>query len=149
MNVNVTRVFPFKNAFETADKNWKKTIQRIGLTYNFEGQNRAQFQDSLLANSDFAGIGQRFMNGFSQGLTIQTNSGLFKNAVKINPNLSYGNKINFQQIQKSYNPLTNKTQVDTLEQLAIAHELNLNISATTVLYAYYKFLGKKQPRNWF
>jgi hypothetical protein len=146
MNVNVTRVFPFKNAFETADKNWKKTIQRIGLTYNFEGQNRAQFQDSLLANSDFAGIGQRFMNGFSQGLTIQTNSGLFKNAVKINPNLSYGNKINFQQIQKSYNPLTNKTQVDTLEQLAISHELNLNISATTVLYAYYKFLGKKQPR---
>ena len=146
LNVNVTRVFPFKDVFETADKNWKKTIQRIGLTYNLEGQNRSQFQDNLLNNNDFAAIGQQFMNGISQGISIQTNSGLFKNAVKINPSLNYGNKINFQQVVKSYDPILNKTQTDTLRQMAMRHELNFSLTATTVLYGYYRFVGPKQAR---
>ena len=146
LNVNVTRVFPFKDVFETADKNWKKTIQRIGLTYNLEGQNRSQFQDNLLNNNDFAAIGQQFMNGISQGISIQTNSGLFKNAVKINPSLNYGNKINFQQVVKSYDPILNKTQIDTLRQMAMRHELNFSLTATTVLYGYYRFVGPKQAR---
>lgn len=146
MNVNVTRVFPFKNVFETADKNWKKTIQQIGLTYNFEAQNRSQFQDELLNNGDFAAIRQQFMNGVSQGLSIQTNAGLFKNAVKINPSLNYGNKINFQQIAKTYDPLANQTQIDTLRQMSMRHELNFSLTATTVLYGYYRFVGKRQAR---
>lgn len=146
LNVNVTRVFPFKDVFETADKNWKKTIQRIGLTYNLEGQNRSQFQDNLLNNNDFAAIGQQFMNGISQGISIQTNTGLFKNAVKINPSLNYGNKINFQQVVKSYDPILNKTQTDTLRQMAMRHELNFSLTATTVLYGYYRFVGPKQAR---
>ena len=144
--VNVTRVFPFKDVFETADKNWKKTIQRIGFTYNLEGQNRSQFQDNLLSNGDFAAISQQFMNGISQGLSIQTNTGLFKNAVKINPSLNYGNKINFQQIIKSYDPILNQTQIDTLRQMAMRHELNFSLTATTVLYGYYRFVGPKQAR---
>jgi hypothetical protein len=146
LNVNVTRVFPFKDVFETADKNWKKTIQRIGFTYNLEGQNRSQFQDNLLSNGDFAAISQQFMNGISQGLSIQTNTGLFKNAVKINPSLNYGNKINFQQIIKSYDPISNQTQIDTLRQMAMRHELNFSLTATTVLYGYYRFVGPKQAR---
>jgi hypothetical protein len=146
LNVNVTRVFPFKDLFETADKNWKKTIQRIGITYNLEAQNRSQFADSLLTNGDFNAIGQRLMNGVSQGISIQTNTGLFKNAVKINPSLNYGNKINFQQIVKTYDPLANQTQIDTLRQMAMRHELNFNLTATTVLYAYYRFVGPKQAR---
>lgn len=146
LNVNVTRVFPFKNTFETADKNWKKTIQRIGITYNFEGQNRAQFKDTLLATADFLGISQQMIQGFNQGVSIQTSTGLFKNAVKINPNLSYGNKINFSQIQKSYDPTINGPKIDTLQQLSVSHELNFNLNATTVLYAYYKFAGKKQTK---
>jgi lipopolysaccharide export system protein LptA len=145
-NVNVTRVFPFKDVFETADKNWKKTIQRIGVTYNLEGQNRSQFADSLLTNGDFNAISQRLMNGVSQGISIQTNTGLFKNAVKINPSLNYGNKINFQQIVKSYDPVENKTQIDTLRQMAMRHELNFSLTATTVLYGYYRFVGPKQAR---
>ena len=146
LNVNITRVFPFKDVFETADKNWKKTIQRIGVTYNLEGQNRSQFQDNLLSNGDFAAISQQFMNGISQGLSIQTNTGLFKNAVKINPSLNYGNKINFQQIVKSYDPISNQTQIDTLRQMAMRHELNFSFTATTVLYGYYRFVGPKKAR---
>ncbi len=145
-NFNVTRVFPFKDLFEVADKNWKKTIQRIGVAYNLEAQNRSQFKDNLLSNGDFNAIGQQFMNGISQSMSIQTNTGFFKNALKINPSLNYGNKLNFQQVVKTYNPIENNTQTDTIGQLAMRHELNFNLTATTVIYSYYRFVGKRQAR---
>ena len=146
MTANLTRIFPFKNTFKTSDKNWKKTIERIGLTYNFEGQNRSNFADSLLAKGDMYGISQQFMNGISQSMTIQTTTGLFGNAIKINPTINYGNKINFQQIEKSYNAATNGTKVDTLQQAGMSHELNVNVNLTTVVYSYYQFVGKNKPK---
>jgi len=146
MTANLTRIFPFKNTFKTSDKNWKKTIERIGLTYNFEGQNRSNFSDALLAKGDMYGISQQFMNGISQSMTIQTTTGLFGNAIKINPTINYGNKINFQQIEKSYNSATNSTKVDTLQQVGMSHEMNVNVNLTTVVYSYYQFVGKNKPK---
>ena len=146
LNANLTRVFPFKNAFKTSDKNWKKTIERIGITYNFEGQNRSNFSDQLLSVGDFSGISQQFMNGVSQSMALQTTGGLFGNAIKINPSINYGNKINFQQIQKFYDPLANKAQNDTLQQFGMAHEVNLSVNMTSVIYSYYQFIGKNKPK---
>ena len=146
LNANLTRIFPFKNTFKTSDKNWKKTIERIGLTYNFEGQNRSNFSDQLLSNGDLYGISQQFMNGISQSMTIQTTTGLFGNAIKINPTLNYGNKINFQQIQKFYDPIANKSQNDTLQQFGMAHEMNMSVNLTSVIYSYYQFVGKNKPK---
>jgi hypothetical protein len=146
LNANLTRVFPFKNAFKTSDKNWKKTVERIGVTYNLEGQNRSNFSDQLLSKGDFSGISQQFMNGLSQSMTIQTTSGLFGNAIKINPTINYGNKINFQQIQKIYDPFANKAQNDTLQQFGMAHEMNISVNMTSVIYSYYQFIGKNKPK---
>jgi len=146
LTANVTRIFPFKNTFMSSDKNWKKTIERIGVTYNFEGQNRSNFVDSLLAKGDVFGISQQFMNGLSQSMTIQTTTGLFGNAIKINPTINYGNKINFQQVQKFYDPISNKAMNDTLQKFGMAHELNVNVNVTTVVYSYYQFVGKNKPK---
>ncbi len=146
LNANLTRVFPFKNTFKTSNKNWKKTVERIGFTYNLEGQNRSNFSDQLLSTGDFSAISQQFMNGFSQSMTIQTTSGLFGNAIKINPTINYGNKINFQQIQKFYDPVANKAQNDTLQQFGMAHEMNLSLNLTSVIYSYYQFIGKNKPK---
>ncbi|MFM6935581.1 MAG: putative LPS assembly protein LptD [Flavobacteriales bacterium] len=146
LTANVTRIFPFKNTFKSSDKNWKKTIERIGVTYNFEGQNRSNFADSLLAKGDMFGISQQFMNGLSQSMTIQTTTGLFGNAIKINPTINYGNKINFQQVQKFYDPISNKAMNDTLQKFGMAHELNVNVNVTTVVYSYYQFVGKNKPK---
>ncbi len=146
LTANVTRVFPFKNAFKSSDKNWKKTIERIGVSYNFEGQNRSNFSDQLLAKGDMFGISQQFMNGLSQSMTIQTTAGLFGNAIKINPTIYYGNKINLQQIQKSYDATLNAAKIDTLQQFGMAHEANVSVNMTTVIYTYYQFVGKNKPK---
>ena len=144
-NANITRVFPFKNIVKNPKKEWQKTLARIGLSYSMESQNKSTFSDSLLTNFDFQGIGNEFMNGVNQSIIMQTTTGFFKNAVKITPSLTYGNKINFQQIEKKYNPLTNGTQVDTIMKTGMANEFSMNINLTTELYSYYRFIGKNKP----
>ena len=146
LNANMSRVFPFKNVLKLNKSPLAESIHKIGITYNFEGINKSTFQDSLLSQGDFNSIGALFMNGFSQSASIQTNVGFFKNAVKVNPSLNYGNKINFQQTRKFYDGTTNSTITDTISKTGIAHELNFNLTATSVVYSYYELIGKNKPK---
>jgi hypothetical protein len=144
-NANLTRIFPFKNSFKINNTEFKKTISRIGISYNIEAQNRSTFKDSLIQQADFGAISREFLNGVSQNATLQTTMGLFENTVKINPSMNYGNKINFQQIEKTYNSTTNNTNVDTLRRLGMAQEFNMSINMTSILYSYFRVIGKSKP----
>jgi hypothetical protein len=144
-NANLTRVFPFKNSFKINNTELKKTISRIGISYNMEAQNRSTFKDSLIQQADFGAISREFLNGVSQNATLQTTMGLFGNTVKINPIMNYGNKINFQQIEKTYNSTTNNTNIDTLRRLGMAQEFNMSINMTSILYSYFRVIGKSKP----
>ncbi len=146
LTANVTRIFPFKKLIKRSNNEIKKMIERIGFSYNFDGQNRSNFSDSLLNKGDFASISDQFMYGMKQSMTIQTTGGLFKNIVKITPSAIYGSKLNFQEISKSYNSIENSTQIDTLKKASLSHEFNLNVNATTMLYSYFDFIGKKKAK---
>lgn len=143
-NLNMTRVFPFKKYIRGIAE-WKQMIARIGVTYNLEGQNRSTFRDSLLSTANFGAIGQQFFNGFNQQVAVQTTAGLMKGAFKITPSLTYGNKINFQQVSKTYDAVNAEIVTDTIQQAGMIHDLNFNAQLTTVLYSYYQFIGKKKP----
>jgi len=146
LTANVTRVFPFKKFIKRSNKEWKKIIERIGFSYNFDGQNRSNFSDSLLSQGDFSRISEKFMYGMTQSMNLQTTGALFKNIVKITPSAFYASKLNFHQISKSYDALNNTTQIDTLKKTALSHEFNLNVNATTMLYTYYDFVGKRKTK---
>jgi hypothetical protein len=147
-NVNVTRFSPF-NVFFDKDKaipsKSQKFLSQIGMTYNLEAQNAATFGDSLLTNRQFDAISRQFMNGISQQTTIQTTLSLFDNTWKLTPSINYSNKTNFQQTRKSYDEINNATLTDTIQQVGMAQNLSANVSLTTVVYSYYRFVGKKQP----
>ncbi len=146
VNVNVTRFFPFKKVFN-GTKNWHNLFTRFGMTYNFEGKNQALFEDSLLRKNNYEAIGQKFFNGFQQNITAQTTGSLFGNRFKLTPSVNYGNKINFQQISKSYDTtviVSNNVGFDTLKLAGMAHNLSLNVQLTSVIYSYYRFIGKKK-----
>ena len=145
LNFNVTRFFPFKKLIKQQAKGVGQVISRIGVTYNFEGMNRSEFGDSLLTRGDFAGIGSKYMNGMNQSMTVQTTAGFFKNTWKFTPSISYGNKMNFQQIRKNYDSALNTTNTDTIQQFGMSHTLSFTAQLTTALYTYYKFVGKKEP----
>lgn len=144
VNVNVSRVFPFKNLV-SGNGAWAQIVSRLGVTYSFEGQNRTLFGDSLLDDFDYNRISDQFMNGISQSASIQTTAGLFNNTWKLTPSVNYSNKINFQQIEKSYDPLENNTAIDTVARYGMSHTVSMNTQLTTTLFSYYKFIGKKEP----
>lgn len=144
VNVNVTRFFPLKKLVN-GSKGWRQLLTRFGVTYNFEGKNEALFADSLIPNGDYAGIGNEFMNGISQSVSMQTTASLFKNTWKLTPSLNYGNKINFQQIERIYYEPSDSMIVNKIPALGTADNLSLNVQLTTVLYSYYRFIGKKKP----
>ncbi|NRA12810.1 MAG: LPS-assembly protein LptD, partial [Crocinitomicaceae bacterium] len=149
LNVNVTSFYPLKKLIKKPNKKgflkpFKELGSRMAVTYNFKGENRALFQDSLLSKDQYRDIGSKFMNGFDQSARIQTTAGFFKNTWKLTPSITYGNKINFQQSEKFYEA-DSTIRTDTIQQVGMAHTLNLNASLTTVLYSYYRFAGKNKP----
>lgn len=142
-NLNVTRFSPFAflNRQKVGEKKW---YEQIGMTYNLEAQNRASFQDSLVKQERYDLIGASFLNGIQQNTTIQTTVGVFKNALKINPSITYSNKINFQQIRKEYDTTSNNSKIDTLQKVGVSQQVTFNLQFTSVLYSYYRFIGKNK-----
>ncbi len=142
-NLNVTRFFPFKK-YVKGSGGFSQFFSRLGVSYNLEGQNRSSFKDTLLSAGDIAAISSKFMNGVYQNAAITTTAAFFKNTIKLTPSINYVNKVNFQQIQKTYDATLNNTKVDTIQRAGMAQELNLGIQMTTMIYSYYKFAGKKK-----
>ncbi len=141
---NVTRFFPFKKFIE-GKQEWKQVFSRLAVAYNFEGQNKSVFKDALLQQANFAQIGNEFKNGISQNVSIQTTAGFFKNTWKLTPSINYSNKLNFQQIQMTYNSSTMKVDTARLQKAGYTQDLSFNASLTTVVYGYYRFVGKNKP----
>lgn len=139
INFSTNQFFPLKKLLK-AD-----IFQRLGVIYSIQGQNKSTFKDSLLRDGDFSSIGNQFMYGMRQQITIQTTGGVFKNALKLTPSVNYSTNLNFNQTRKTYDSLNNTTLTDTINKAGLAHALALNIAATSGLYTYYKFIGKSKP----
>lgn len=139
VNFSTSQFFPLKKLLKG------EIFQRLGVIYNIEGQNKSTFKDTLLRDGNYSEIGNQFMYGMRQQITIQTTGGIFKNVLKLTPSVNYGTNLNFQQIRNSYDAATNTTVADTIQQVGLAHNLSMNIAATTVLYTYYQFVGKNKP----
>ena len=142
-NLNVTRFFPFKK-YVRGTGGLSQLFSRLGVTYNLEGQNRSNFKDSLLSSGNLNAISSQFMNGVYQNVSITTTAAFLKNTIKLTPSFNYINKVNFQQIEKTYNASSNNTAVDTLQRGGMVHEMNAGIQMTTMVYSYYRFAGKKK-----
>ena len=149
VNFNMTQIFPLRKLVN-GSQGWRQVIARFGVTYDMESKNKSTFSDSLLQQFDVTKIGQGFKNGITQSATAKTTAGLLKNTLKINPSITYRNNINFQTVQK-FNDSTDTTGVmenfvrtDLLKQTGMAQFLDFRVNATTVLYSYYKFIGKRK-----
>lgn len=141
-NANVTRFFPFK-PLRTNPVGPTRWYEQIGMTYNLEAQNSSTFKDTLIRDRNFGEIQRRFQNGVSQSSTIQTTVSLFKNTFKLTPSVNYSNRINFQQSRKY--ELNDSLVVDTIRRPGMSQNLSMNLQLTTVVYSYYRFVGKNKP----
>ena len=141
----VTRFSPLKKVIKGKSE-WKQFFARIAISYNLESENRTTFKDSLLKFDNLHHINDNFMNGVQQKATLQSTASFFKNTLKFTPSINYSNNINFQQISKSYDTLVESgIREDQVNQAGMTQTISFNGSATSVLYSYYKFIGKSKP----
>jgi hypothetical protein len=140
----VTRFSPLKNIIK-GKQEWKQFFSRMAISYNLESQNRSTFADSLLKQSYLNLIPDQFINGIQQKATLQTTASFFKNTLKFTPSINYTNTINFQQIVKSYDTTSSELISTQIDKTGMSNYLSFNCSLTTVLYSYYKFIGKSKP----
>lgn len=142
-NLNMTQIYPLKNIMKSS-RGWRQFFTRLGVTYDLEGKNASNFADTSLQQGRFNEIQDNFKNGISQNVRVKTTAGLLKNTVKLNPSLDYSNNYNFQTIEK-YEDANSKVQSRLVSTPGMSQSLSLNASLTSVLYSYYKFIGKKKP----
>lgn len=140
INFNTQQIQPFRKKVGAS-----QIVKRFGFRYSYEFKNESTFQDSLMRQVNTEAIGRQYFNGMKQNLSLQTTGSLFNNVLKLTPSLTYNTTLNFQQIGKSFDLSTNITSVDTLRQSGLAHDLKFRLSATSLLYSYYKFVGKRNP----
>ena len=147
-NFNVNRFFPFKKLIKDNTTEWKQIFSRIGVVYRLDMANKSNFSDTLLKTSQWNSIQNSFINGANQAISIQTTAGLFKNKFKLTPSLDYRSSLNAQQNSIGFVPLsaTKDTLITTRHQkVGTSQTLSFNASLTTVVYSYYRFVGKNKP----
>jgi hypothetical protein len=147
-NFNVNRFFPFKKLIKDNTTEWKQIFSRIGVVYRLDMANKSNFSDTLLKTSQWNSIQNSFINGANQSISIQTTAGLFKNKFKLTPSLDYRSSLNAQQNSIGFVPLsaTKDTLITTRHQkVGTSQTLSFNASLTTVVYSYYRFVGKNKP----
>ncbi len=152
VNFNMTQIFPFRRLVSSS-QGWKQAINRFGVTYDMEGKNAGTLPDELIQDGNLPGIRDQYKNGISQRATAKTTIGLFKNALKINPSATYSNIYNFQTIERMDDSVYNEATLsydyvlgtNTLKQGGMGQTFNATVNATTILYSYYKTVGKKKP----
>lgn len=152
VNFNMTQVFPLRKLVSSS-RGWRQAISRFGVTYDMEGKNVATLADDLLQQGDFPGIRDEYRNGFSQRATAKTTIGLLKNTLKINPSITYSNLYNFQTSERFDDSVINETSglleyavgTRSVAKSGMGQSLNATVNATSVLYSYYKAIGKRKP----
>ena len=142
LNVNVTRFFPLKT-LRKSKIGATKWYELIGMTYNLEGKNSASFKDTLIRDKNYAEIQRKFQNGISQSSVIQTTISLLDNVIKLTPSINYSNRINFQQTRKF--EVNDTLQIDSIQKVGVSQNVSFNLQLTTVVYSYYKTIGKNKP----
>ncbi len=145
LNVNVNRFFPFK-ALRKNKIGKEKFYEKIGVTYSMEAKNRTLFGDSLLEQKRYDLIGKQFQNGMRHQMTLSYPLQMFKNTLTLNTTANYNMRMNFQSIQKVYDPTSGMIVNDSLTNFGFSHDAAFQMELSTNLYTYYDFVGNNQMK---
>jgi hypothetical protein len=141
-NLTTTRFFPFKR--KNANDGRTLFYETIGMTYNLEAKNQADFAAAYLKSGDFASIGKDFRNGATHTAVITTTINMLNNVLRFTPSITYNQKYNFQSIRKTLNTATNQAVIDSLNEGVFSQNLVFSAGLTTNFYSYYRFIGRRQ-----
>ncbi|WP_417360482.1 putative LPS assembly protein LptD [Galbibacter sp.] len=132
LQASMERIFPFAKR----DGAKKGIIQNINFQYNFRAENRLTTIDTLLFKKEM------FDNakvGFQHSIPISTNFKLFKH-FSVSTGANYNEVWQLKTINRNdYDPLIEKSTIDTLNGFSRYGTYNFNASLGTTLYGTFNF----------
>jgi lipopolysaccharide assembly outer membrane protein LptD (OstA) len=142
-NVNVNRFFPLKvfRNNNVGSRKFQDAVEKLGVRYSLEAKNRGIVADTLIQQQRFDLIQNQFQNGVRQEIGLNYPIQLFNQTLTMNTSASYGMRLNFQSIERSYDPVQDAQIVDTLRNAGVSQDFSGNVEFSTNLYAYYSFIG--------
>lgn len=138
---NVQRVFPadwFRGGAPAVTRRW---YDNIGLTWSSQFDNRISTTEEHLYLANIPRLAQQMRNGVRHTGAIGTS--LKTRAFSLNPELRFTDRMYFDQLRKTYDPVSSTTAVDTVPVFAAPFEWSAGASLTSKLYGMFTFSGKK------
>ena len=151
INFAMNRIYPLKGLQNESNRNkkWVKELGKVYLTWNSQFKNTVTFidtalYDSTLGRNDYAKLIPVMRNGFNHNLSTGTSFKIFKKAVTLNPSIRVTERWYLQTLNKSFDPVADKINADTLRgpsNWARALDGSFNVTATSKIYGYFQFTG--------
>ncbi len=131
LQLSMDRVYPF------APKNGtkKNPIQNIGISYNFDAQNRISTTDDLFLKP---GMFDKASSGAKHTLGASTNLKVLKH-ITLSPSVNYNEVWYLKTIDQQYDQNSNTILKDTINKFDAFREYSGSISASTTLYGMFNF----------
>ncbi len=135
LQISMDRIYPF--APKTGSK--KNALQNIGLTYNFDAQNRISVPEELFLKK---GMFDKARSGVRHTASLSTNLKVFK-YITLTPSANYNEVWYLKTVDQQYDNTTNAIVRDTLNGFASFREYSGGVSASTTLYGTFNINGKR------
>lgn len=148
LSVNVNRFFPFKvfRNNKVGSRKFQDAVEKLSVQYSLESKNRGVIADTLIKQDRFDLIKDQFQNGAKQEIRLNYPVQLFNQTLTLTTSAIYKNRLNFQSIERSYDPVLDLQKIDTLRNAGISQDFTGKIDLSTNLYAYYNFIGSPNTK---
>ena len=131
LQLSMDRIYPFVS--KTGAK--KNALQRLGLSYNMEGNYRFTTTDQDFFTKKMFKNGQ---SGVKHTVAVNTNMKLF-HYFTVNPTANYKETWYFDYISKQYDANQDAILSDTLNRFKALREYSTGVSLSTNVYGTFKF----------
>ena len=131
LQIGMDRIYPF--APKSGAK--KKPIQNIGLSYNFDAQNRISTDDDKFFKP---GMFKDAKSGAKHTVSASTNMKALK-YITLSPSVNYNEVWYLKTINQTYNTELDQIEKDTINKFDSFRTYSGGVSASTTLYGMFNF----------
>ena len=136
---NLQRIFPFQQLRPVGAP--PRFYDQIGVNYTTNFDNRLSATEQQLSFGNLSRLGQSMRNGVRHTAAVSTT--LKNKIVSLNPEFRVTDRWYFDALRKTYDPETNSTRTDTVNEFRRACEWSAGATLTSKFYGMYTFRGDR------
>ncbi len=140
LNVNMSRIYPFKRKNPIGKEKW---YEKISLQYSASIRNSIQCKEDYLLHSNFV---KDWRNGVNHKIPVSASFTAFK-YLNITPSFNYNERWYFQRVDQSWDEVDNTVVRDTTNGFYRVWDMSASLSMSTKLYGFYTPIRKLFPKG--